>query len=318
MDIPELVICENGVVEPGRVALAMLLRRLVYPARHCDLTQAFGWEKSRFSRVTRTLATYLYNRWHHLLHFDSNRLTPCKLGEFATAIHRKGSALNNCWGFIDGTFRPIARPVWNQRLVYNGWKRCHGLKFQSVVTPDGLHVHLFGPVEGRRHDETVYRSSGFPQILQQYSYAPDGTPLVVYGDPAYGLSQHLISPFKGANLTVEEHRFNASMSKVREAVEWGFGEVVCQFRYLDFHKNLKILLQPVGLFYAVGVLLCNAHVILHGSQVSSYFGCLPPSLQEYFNGTPSGIHAMDVGFTDLEDSELSDEADYDSANETSM
>lgn len=75
------------------------------------------------------------------------------------------------------------------------------------------------------------------------------------------------------------------MSRVREAVEWGFGEVVRQFAFLDFHKNQKVLLQPVGIYYVVGILLCNAHVTLHGSQVSQYFACQPPTLFEYFHGT---------------------------------
>ncbi|KAF8600004.1 hypothetical protein BDV93DRAFT_403417, partial [Ceratobasidium sp. AG-I] len=75
------------------------------------------------------------------------------------------------------------------------------------------------------------------------------------------------------------------MSKVREAVEWGFGEVIRQFAFLDFYKNQKVLLQPVGILYVVGILFCNAHVILHGSQVSSYFDCLPPTLEEYFRGS---------------------------------
>ena len=42
--------------------------------------------------------------------------------------------------------RPITRPGENQRLLYNGHKRVHGLKFQSVVLPNGLIAHLYGPV----------------------------------------------------------------------------------------------------------------------------------------------------------------------------
>jgi hypothetical protein len=34
----------------------------------------------------------------------------------------------------------------NQRTVYNGHKRIHAIKFQSVVTPNGLIANLFGPV----------------------------------------------------------------------------------------------------------------------------------------------------------------------------
>ena len=49
---------------------------------------------------------------------------------FADAIHRKGAPLNQCWGFIDGTTRRIARPIRNQNVMYSGHKRIHCIKFQ--------------------------------------------------------------------------------------------------------------------------------------------------------------------------------------------
>ena len=51
-----------------------------------------------------------------------------------------------CFGFIDGTVRPICRPKQNQRIVYNGHKRVHGLKCQSVVLPSGMIANMYGPV----------------------------------------------------------------------------------------------------------------------------------------------------------------------------
>ena len=68
------------------------------------------------------------------------------LQEFANAIHKRGAPLTNCWGFIDGTVRPMSRPGQHQRVVYNGHKRVHALKFQSVVAPNGLIANLYGPV----------------------------------------------------------------------------------------------------------------------------------------------------------------------------
>ena len=46
--------------------------------------------------------------------------------------------LENIHGFIDGSVRPIARPDQQSRIVYNGHKRVHLLKFQSVTPPNGL------------------------------------------------------------------------------------------------------------------------------------------------------------------------------------
>ena len=43
---------------------------------------------------------------------------------YAHAVHDKEAALRNCWGFVDGTVRPIRRPNERiQRILYNGHKR---------------------------------------------------------------------------------------------------------------------------------------------------------------------------------------------------
>ena len=44
----------------------------------------------------------------------------------------------SCFGFIDGTVRPIARPTQNQREVFSGHERCQAIKFQAVTLPNGL------------------------------------------------------------------------------------------------------------------------------------------------------------------------------------
>ena len=45
------------------------------------------------------------------------------LQSYVDAVSARGAALQNCFGFVDGTVRPIARPGEHQRLVYNGHKR---------------------------------------------------------------------------------------------------------------------------------------------------------------------------------------------------
>ena len=39
-----------------------------------------------------------------------------------------------------------ARPDTGQKVVYNGNKRVHGLKFQSLTLPNGVIGKIFGPV----------------------------------------------------------------------------------------------------------------------------------------------------------------------------
>ena len=103
--------------------------------------------------ITNRLMDYVFNEYSHLLtQLCQPWLSRDRLRHFAATIHDKGAPLENCWGFIAGTVRPLCKPDQNQRILYNGHKRVHGIKFQSVVAPNGLIASLFGPVEGRRHD----------------------------------------------------------------------------------------------------------------------------------------------------------------------
>ena len=163
----------------------------------------------------------IFDRFSHLLS-DLNQpwLFIENLQSFADAISNKGAALDNCWGFVDGTVRPICRPTRNQRAVYNGHKRVHALKFQSVVAPNGMIANLFGPVEGRRHDSRLLVMSGLLEQLEQHSFSPDGVALYIYGDLAYPHPVHLQRPFaRRAELAPNELAFNQSMSQVRISVE---------------------------------------------------------------------------------------------------
>ena len=192
----------------------------------------------------------IYDTWHHLFTtFEQPWLDHPKLESFAEAIHLKGAALRNCWGFIDGTVRPISRPGRHQRVVYNGHKKVHSLKFQSIVAPNGLIANLFGPVEGKRHDSAMLAQSQVLPQLQNYSMDTNGNILCIYGDPAYPTSQQIQGPFRGAMLTDIQKEWNKSMSQVRVSVEWIFGDIITYFKFLDFKKNLKIYLSAVGKMY---------------------------------------------------------------------
>ena len=235
------------------------------------------------SIISNHLMNCIYNRYNYLLSsFNIPLLAANKLEEYANAIHEKGAALDNCWGFVDGTVRPICRPNENQRVLYNGHKKVHSIKFQSVVSPNGMVANMFGPMEGRRHDCALLAASDLLTKLSQHSFAPNGQALSIYGDPAYPLRVHLQSPFKGARLTNDQKRFNKSMSTVRVSVEWIFGDISGYFAFLNYQKNLKIGLSAVGKMYLTCALMHNARTCIYGNITSSFFEVDPPSLEEYF------------------------------------
>ncbi|XP_078378299.1 uncharacterized protein LOC144661419 isoform X1 [Oculina patagonica] len=280
LEIPEYYICSQRTNATGMEALMILLGRLAYPNRWCDLVTIFGRTESELSLIFNKIVDDLHDRFSNLL--DTLDLVWLDPELFSQTIHTKGAPLEQCWGFIDGTPRPIARPTRSQHIMYSGHKRTHCIKFQSVQAPNGLIAHMFGPIEGRRHDAFMLGASGLATKLRRFQ-RPSGEPYVIYGDPAYGLALNILSPFRGANLTDDQQEFNARMSKLRVSVEWGFGKICQNFACLDFEKNLKVLLQPVAKYYLVATILTNCHTCLYGSQTSTYFDLEPPLLETYLS-----------------------------------
>ncbi|XP_028410992.1 uncharacterized protein LOC114533621 [Dendronephthya gigantea] len=220
---------------------------------------------------------HLVTRWNHSL------LSSRNLQIYAQAIYHKGAALENCFGFVDGTVRPICRPKKLQRSAFNGHKRTHAIKFQSVSLPNGLIAHLYGPVEGKKHDASMLAQSGLLADLERFAFSEAGQPMCIYGDPAYPLRVHLQAPFRNAVVTADMERFNKSMSSVRVSVEWLFGDIINRFKFMDFKKNLKVALSPVGKAYITSAILSNALSCMYGNTTSTFFGLEPPNLQEYLH-----------------------------------
>ena len=107
----------------------------------------FGRPIPEISMTSNTVIDFIFqhhgrrmSEWNHTI------LNHHALQTYAEAVSDKGAVLDSCFGFVDGTVRPICRPKTNQRIVYNGRKRVHALKFQSIAIPNGLISNLYGPV----------------------------------------------------------------------------------------------------------------------------------------------------------------------------
>ena len=282
LGIPGKITCVQRTVCGGMEGLCILLKRLAYPCRYTDMVPRFGRNPTELCLIFNTMIDFIYdNHNHRLRSWDQFFLQPNQLYSYAEAVHRLGAPLGNCFGFIDGTVRGIARPQENQRVMYNGHKRIHSIKFQSVVIPNGLIANLHGPFEGKRHDSTMLQQTDILNELRRVAFH-NGHPLCLYGDPAYPLGVHLQAPFKNIQLTPQMVLYNAAMSEVRVAVEWLFGNITNYFKFIDFKSQLQINLSSVGKFYIVCALLENALTCLYGNIVSEKFEVQPPSLQDYF------------------------------------
>ena len=269
----------------GLEGLCLVLARLSVPNRRFDLEKTFGRGTSQLSVVFNSTLDFLFMTWRHLFsdlgQHTGTWLTVEKLAEGCDAVARK-CPMQNVFGFLDGTARRIYRPAVNQRLWYSGHKRRHVMKFQAVMLPCGICVHLYGPFEGRRHDSAMLHASNLLQDVAQHIPQVNGRPrYILYGDKGYPVEPAILAPFRGNNLNPGERWFNRQMTSVRICVEWGFAGITSQFSLLTMWKRMRIGLQPVGQYYIVATLLYNCMTCLYENETSMYFEVKPPTLDEY-------------------------------------
>ncbi|KAJ8574690.1 hypothetical protein ON010_g4519 [Phytophthora cinnamomi] len=150
----------------------------------------------------------------------------------------------------------------------------------AVTAPDGIIVSVYGPVEGRRHNSTMLSLSG---LLEDMATEDIFEGKAIYGDPAYGVSEYLCCPFALAPHGSLEAEFKARMSRVREAVEWGFGKVETLWFFINWDVKMRVRQTPVGTpvgkLVFVAASLTNCHTCVN--QITMYFGLQPPSLDVY-------------------------------------
>ena len=76
-----------------------------------------------------------------------------QVAHLAKLVQKKTDCLvNNIYAFIDETICKICRPKYNQKQCYSGHKKTHGIKYQSIYSPEGFYINLYGPVAAWRHD----------------------------------------------------------------------------------------------------------------------------------------------------------------------
>ena len=91
---------------------------------------------------------FIYQRHHHRL--DLRNLYSLKspyLQKYADAVAEKGASLHTCLDFVGGTIACICILVLNERVAYSHDTRVNGVKFQTVVLPNGLIIKLEGKWE---------------------------------------------------------------------------------------------------------------------------------------------------------------------------
>lgn len=129
-----------------------------------------------------------------------------KVENFSTFEYQKRRSIQYAVAFINKTVIVIARlgcEGINERVVYNGHKRNHALKFQVITASDIICLHLFGPEVGRRYDMYLYATSGVDAILQE-NIKIENKQYVGYRDSGYIRKINLEIAFEGPHLDEEQ------------------------------------------------------------------------------------------------------------------
>lgn len=272
----------RGYVCDPILACCILLFRLATTQRWCDMEVKFGMFACQLSEVFWEMVQALVDKLGWKLDLDGAQLR-LRADMYADSIRSAGAPLHDCVGFIDCTKIRMQRPGGtgaNQRACYSGHKRVHCLIYQTLSTPDGLVFALHGPVEGRRHDLTLFRSSGWNTVLEESLSTPTRQ-FYIYGDQAYILRPWVMKPF-GGNVTVEQAAFNAQMSSLRVSVEHTYKDLKQMWTSQDFSRKLKVREAPIGTMYKAAALLWNMRTCAYRSgQTIATFRVDPPTLEDY-------------------------------------
>ncbi|OAD76509.1 hypothetical protein PHYBLDRAFT_165036 [Phycomyces blakesleeanus NRRL 1555(-)] len=282
---------------PMTLALMIVLRRMVFPARLVDLSLLFGKGKSTLSVIFNEMIEKIYIKFYSALKFDYCQFRESNLMRFSRAIRERSPAMY-CVGFIDGTFNKIARPIVDQEGAYNGHYRGHGLKYQAVVTPDGITSSIMRLDCDRNHNVCMYCESQLDVMMcVAFDFTSiNGLCYYLYGDPACTTSDHMMILYRRYNLMAyiffvlkmadeQKLAINKSMSAVRISAEHEFAHVGSLWAFLKYSQTQRSGQSPVGLYYIVGTFLKNLHVCYNGgNQTSKKYGVAPPTPEQYIYG----------------------------------
>ncbi|KAF8585288.1 hypothetical protein K439DRAFT_1230588, partial [Ramaria rubella] len=250
MLLPDPLFTRGGYCAPAIECIGLLCAHLCSPEDQWSLATKYAHPQSAISEITSKTTSYIDSMWHHLLDWDDTGIvSPSMLQSYTDALHVFGAPSRSLFSFIDCTIRQTCWPGVYQELAYTGYKKYHGMKFQGIVAPNSLIVHMAGPYRTPQNDCGVLHMSQLLSKLQRHAIQPgsceDDPPqdryFQVYSNSAYGVSPVMISPFSGVGeLTVEQHEWNTAMGAVCISVEHRFGLIQQDWPFLNVFWKQKI------------------------------------------------------------------------------
>lgn len=218
-DIPVFV-ADNGMTFTNQEVLMIGLNRFVTPGQLENIMKAeFNLDYTSLSRAVKLFVSHLLDNCSTLL-TDNLDFWSEQLPYFAEKIEATLAFESNLHfapgsfrvaGFHDCTVIASCRPGGGptvdgerydnfiQMAYYNGWKKHHGIKYQTLEFPNGLAGDMFGPRSFRRSDVELLNDSELNARLAAVQVDAEKQ-CVSYGDGVYPIGTHTIGKHTG-NIT---------------------------------------------------------------------------------------------------------------------
>lgn len=176
-------------------------------------------------------------------------------------------AFPHCLGAIDGKHITIKAPADSGSLYYN-YKGQFSIVLLAVVDANYLFRVVDIGAYGKSSDGGSLSACAFGRALREGTLnlsddepLPNGehlgpVPFVFVGDKAFPLQKHLLRPYPGRAIPVDQRVFNFHLSHARRIVENAFGIMAAQFRV--YHRVME--LSP-----------CNAEKIVQATTILHNF-----------------------------------------------
>lgn len=147
----------------------------------------------------------------------------------------------NCIGALDGKHIRVRCPKKSGSMFYN-YKKYFSIVLQAVADANCKFITINVGGYGKQSDGGTFQASGlYRALVENKLEIPEPTalphtnvvaPFVFIADEAYPLTTHLLKPYSGTTLPMDEDCFNKRLSRSRKTVECAFGILVSKWRLL--------------------------------------------------------------------------------------
>lgn len=226
------------------IALSLLCRYLASGCSFVDLHYAFRLGESTVRNIVHQVCDAIWDTLKEIC------LTEPTKEDWLTIAEGFEQHANfpNCIGAVDGKHIRIIKPAHSGSLHRN-YKHFFSIVLLAVCDAEYNFVAVNVGADGKEGDSTIFKDSTFYRALinhelnipaerpiSQTSHVP--FPFVLVGDEAFQLSDHLMRPYGGTNLTMKKKIFNYRLSRARRYIECTFGILVNKWRI--FHRPLNV------------------------------------------------------------------------------